>query len=119
MSERWLRNFLAVCFVVLFWAALLLIAGCAGPALKLEVESDKGSQSKTVMLETRYELENGGKFYRNPETGELTVELGSATTGDMDAGMWSFLLQMLQMMQATYMGTMQPAMIPPAQPEPN
>lgn len=117
MSKRWFRNFVAICIVILFWALLFVISGCAGPALKLEVEADKGTQSRTVMLETRYELENGGKFYRNPQTGELTVELGSATTKELDASMWSFMLQMLQMMQATYLGTAQPVIIPSAQPD--
>lgn len=100
MSKRWFNNFLAVCTVVLMCVGLLVLGGCGGPkGLLIEVTTDSGG-NKEVMVETDFQIQDGFKLTRNIQTGEYEVELGSATTKDVDTGV---VLQMFQMMQSMLM----------------
>lgn len=91
-------------------ALLLLVLGaCAGPALKIDIEKTAGPESTSkVHIMTRYELENGGKVSYDAETKSFEVDLASATTKDTDAGAWSLVAQMLDMIMRAYMPGVQP-----------
>jgi hypothetical protein len=70
---------------------LLLLTGCAGKGLKVELEVD----GKKVLVETDYQIENGFTMKRNIETGYYEIELGSATTKDADTNLMMMMFQML------------------------
>ena len=104
MSKRWFNNFLAVCFLVLFWAALFLLAGCAGEGLKVNVETsgEGANATKSVQVDTDYQVENGFTMERDGDG--YKIELGSATTKDAEAGV---MVEMLSMFRAM-LGVMVP-----------
>jgi len=96
MSRRWLTNFIAVCIVVLYCAALLILAGCAGQGVKLDVEtSGTPCGTKKVKFSTDYQveeleigrtIEGGGSDSTGAEGcgGGYTVSLGKGTTKDAE-----------------------------------
>ena len=93
----------------------VMLGGCAGPALRLDIDKTAGPDATSkVRLETRYELENGGKVTYNSETKSYEIDLASATTKDTDAGAWSLVAQMLDMIMRAYMPGIQ---APPPQPD--
>ena len=74
--------------------ALMLLTGCAGKGLLLDVKTE--GNNKDVRVSTDYQIENGFKMTRNIQTGEYEIELGSATTKDAEMGVIVELLRMVQ-----------------------
>ena len=107
MSKRWFNNFLAVCTVVLIWAAMLVLGGCAGQGVKLDVEtSGTPCGTKKVKFSTDYQveqleigrtIEGGGTDSAGSEGcgGGYTVTLGKGTTKDAEFGVISELVKAL------------------------
>ena len=104
MSKRWFNNFLAVCTVVLIWAAMLVLGGCAGKGLQVEVETsgEGANATKSVTVDTDYQVENGFTMERDGDG--YKIDLGSATTKDAEAGV---MIEMLGMFRAM-LGVMVP-----------
>lgn len=104
MNKRWFRNFCAACVMMLFFAILLVTAGCGGgKGLKIDVQVD--GTDKKVTLETDYQIENGLKITRNITTGEYEIALGSATTKDAEMGFMVEMMRMLMGMVSPSTGT--------------
>ena len=73
MSKRWLTNFLAVCTVVLIWAAMLILGGCA--SVHVEKTGEDWDITYNVLFRDIKEV--------HAVVGDLRFDLGSAST-DLD-----------------------------------
>jgi hypothetical protein len=119
MSTRLRNNLLATLFVVVVLALLVVLGGCAGEGLKINVEtSGEGvNATKSVQVNTDYQVENGFTMERDGDG--YKIELGSATTKDAETGVMIELLRMVQgLMAVTVPGfnggqAAAPALVPP------
>lgn len=105
MNRRWFNNFCAVCVVILCMAALLVLAGCAGQGVKLDVETQNDKcGTKNVSFSTDYQveqleigrtIEGGGTDGAGSEGcgGGYTVTLGKGTTKDAQT---EFMIEMFR-----------------------
>jgi len=112
-AHRLRNNLLATLLVVFYLALMLLLGGCAGEGIRIDLTTP----DKTFTLKTDYQIENGLKIHRNIETGEYDVELGSATTKDTEAGLYMLIAQMMNMLGQAAGLPAQPAPVP-VQPAP-
>ena len=107
MNRRWLNNFIAVCFVVVFLTLIFLLSGCAGQGVKLNVETENTKcGTKNVQFSTDYQVEQlaiGRTIEGGGDDegcgGGYTVTLGKGTTKDAEYGA---LVEMMRM----FMGAM-------------
>ncbi len=119
MSKREKRYTACASIMTILLVGLIMMAcsGCAGgKGLRIEVDTEgpAADQSKSVKLETDYQIENGFELRRNTKTGDYEIILGSATTKDADSGVWMMMSQMLQMLQGYMIPAASPPPIPPA-----
>jgi len=112
-AHRLRNNLLALLLVVLYLAIMLLLGGCAGKGIKLDLTTP----DKTFSLKTDYQIENGLKIHRNMDTGEYDIELGSATTKDTEAGLYMLVAQMMNMLAASAGLQPQPVQAPAPAPQ--
>ena len=109
MSNRLRNNLLATLFVVVLLVLLVLLAGCAGQGVKLNVEtSGTPCGTKKVQFSTDYQveqleigrtIEGGGEDGGGSEGcgGGYTVTLGKGTTKDTEVGL---ILEMFKMVMS-------------------
>ena len=107
MTNRLRNNLLACLFVLVALVALVLLAGCAGQGVKLDVEtSGTPCGTKKVQFSTDYQveqleigrtIEGGGSDNGGSEGcgGGYTVTLGKGTTKDAEFGIISELVKAL------------------------
>ena len=107
MTNRLRNNLLAVLFVLAALVAMVVLSGCAGQGVKLDVETTNDKcGTKIIKFSTDYQveqleigrtIEGGGTDSGGSEGcgGGYTVSLGKGTTKDAEFGIISELVQAL------------------------